>query len=102
MNSIDFNKRLDNIFNILLGDNIFISENEKSNVITQVLSELQMTRSQLFTEIEIGVKNGYSVDLQFELMHEIISAGFEGRVPKFKSEILKELAKIKIDKNNSN
>jgi len=50
----------------------WMNEEDKAYIKTEVLKQLKVTMEQLDEELEIGVKNGYPIEFQLELIRRIL------------------------------
>ena len=62
-------------FIIKIGDIWFIDKNnrkERNEVFKEFCSSLNLTEEDFIRDIEIGIKNGYSIEYQYNLINKIL------------------------------
>jgi hypothetical protein len=67
-----YEKEIDNLLREILFED-WMSEDEYNEVIFETFMQLNTSKEKLSKELEIGVKNGYSIELQFDMIKSIIN-----------------------------
>lgn len=71
---IKYEKEIDKMLKDLLFEN-WMDEEDFQEILKLTFEKLGITKRKLSDDIEIGVKNGYSVEYQTELFKRIVSNG---------------------------
>ena len=67
-----YEKEIDDFLREIIYES-WMSEEDYNEVISETFKQLETNREKLSNDIEIGIKNGYSIETQFALVKRVLN-----------------------------
>ena len=67
-----YEKEIDDFLREIIYES-WMDENDYNEVISQTFKQLEMNKEKLSNDIEIGIKNGYSIETQFAILKRVLN-----------------------------
>lgn len=68
-----YEKEIDQLLRDIIYE-YWMDEEDYNEVITEIFKQLGSNKEKLSSDIEIGIKNGYSIETQFALVKRVLNA----------------------------
>lgn len=69
-----YNVEIDNFLREIIYEP-WMSEDDYNEIITEAFIKMNTTKEKLSDDIQTGIDNGYSLDLQFSIIRKALNAG---------------------------